>query len=419
MPGNTDLTIGTPSTSLGLLSIGSHTTHTDWVDFDGAAHQWLNPSGTGPPVVPAIGQRSYFSSRGPTRDGRVLPDVTAPGEFIFSSFSSHVAVGPGGFDRTHLLAGGRYSGMQGTSMASPHATGTVALMLQADPSLTPAEARQILQQTARTDGFTGTVPNVNFGAGKIDALAAVLPTLQLCGAPCGGSSGTTVAEAEPNNSPAQAQRLAGSPPVTANGQVGHADAGTLTYLCANGSTDDIEDLYRVTTVSPGLTATLGGFTQDSDLFVIDASTFVGVSNSTTPSESISLPSLPAGTYFVGVSFYDAGSETGQTPYSLVVTAALAVAAEHAPDAGGIALLPGRPNPVRDATEIGFRLPEAQDAHVAVFDVFGREVSQLVEDPHAAGDHRVRLDASGLGSGVYVVRLVAGAEVRTQTLVVAR
>jgi hypothetical protein len=63
--------------------------------------------------------------------------------------------------------------MQGTSMASPHITGTVALMLEKNSQLTPDDARNILTTTARKDSYTGTTPNIFFGYGKVDALAAV------------------------------------------------------------------------------------------------------------------------------------------------------------------------------------------------------------------------------------------------------
>src|SRR5690606_38477429 len=45
--------------------------------------------------------------------------------------------------------------------------------LQLDPTLTNQEIKEILQQSAREDSFTGTVPNITFGYGKLDALAAI------------------------------------------------------------------------------------------------------------------------------------------------------------------------------------------------------------------------------------------------------
>ena len=50
---------------------------------------------------------------------------------------------------------GRYMGSEGTSESAPIVTGTVALMLEADPGLTPEEARAILAGTAYKDAFTG------------------------------------------------------------------------------------------------------------------------------------------------------------------------------------------------------------------------------------------------------------------------
>ncbi len=184
IPGNTDQTVGSPASALGTIAVGSYVTGNAWTDIDGSQRQWQNPNPDHNPqggnVVPTIGQHSYFSSKGPLRDGRTAPDIAAPGELIFSAMSSHLTENDG-YDRALVLNGGSYLGMQGTSMATPHATGVVALMLEADPTLDPAKVRQILSETARADAHTGTLPNNKFGAGKIDAQAAVLQTLELAG----------------------------------------------------------------------------------------------------------------------------------------------------------------------------------------------------------------------------------------------
>ncbi|NUO55796.1 MAG: PQQ-binding-like beta-propeller repeat protein, partial [Hamadaea sp.] len=104
-----------------------------------------------------------FSSRGPvTWDGvtHIKPDVSAPGHLIRSTWPRQ------------LIASG-YNTISGTSMATPHATGVVALMLSANPELTVAEVRQILTGTARVESHMGTVPNNAYGTGIIDAYAAV------------------------------------------------------------------------------------------------------------------------------------------------------------------------------------------------------------------------------------------------------
>jgi hypothetical protein len=59
-------------------------------------------------------------------------------------------------------------------MSAPHVTGVIALMLQANPSLDPSQVDAIIRQTARHDRFTGSASwTPDYGAGKVDALAAV------------------------------------------------------------------------------------------------------------------------------------------------------------------------------------------------------------------------------------------------------
>lgn len=84
-----------------------------------------------------------FSNEGPrTDDGdgdhfdEMKPSVVAPGAGIISAFGDPTTDGTS------------YQQLSGTSMATPHASGCVALILQANPSLTPAQVRSILQNTA-------------------------------------------------------------------------------------------------------------------------------------------------------------------------------------------------------------------------------------------------------------------------------
>lgn len=102
-----------------------------------------------------------FSSRGPTSDGRVKPDVSAPGSGIHSS-----------------MPGDRYGSQSGTSMAAPHVAGTIALMMSAEPALRGdfGLVYEMLTGSARYTaddqcGGTAEANNVH-GYGRIDALAA-------------------------------------------------------------------------------------------------------------------------------------------------------------------------------------------------------------------------------------------------------
>jgi serine protease AprX len=116
-----------------------------------------------------------FSSRGPAAiDADAKPDLVAPGVGIESLsnrystlyWSKSAYLLPGTVATTYLP----YLSLSGTSMAAPVVTGTVALMLQANPSLTPNAIKAILQYTAET--HSGYDP-LTQGAGFLNALGAV------------------------------------------------------------------------------------------------------------------------------------------------------------------------------------------------------------------------------------------------------
>jgi len=97
-----------------------------------------------------LGKIAYFSSRGPTRDGRLKPEVVAPGYYVLGP-----EAGTSG-----------YIPLPGTSMASPVVAGLVALILEANPNLDVNGVRGILSSQALSDGFTGSLPNNIYGYGK-------------------------------------------------------------------------------------------------------------------------------------------------------------------------------------------------------------------------------------------------------------
>lgn len=108
-----------------------------------------------------------YSSRGPTLDGRLKPDIVAPGSAIVSTIppsSTTVAGAATG------KADAFYGSLSGTSMAAPHVSGVVALMLQVNPSLSPTEVKQILVATAQDLGVQG--PDPDTGHGFVNAIAA-------------------------------------------------------------------------------------------------------------------------------------------------------------------------------------------------------------------------------------------------------
>jgi subtilisin family serine protease len=108
-----------------------------------------------------------FSSAGPTRDGRLKPDVSAPGVGIWAAKSSRPDQVPR--DLTGLTL------KSGTSMAAPWTAGVVARMFEvALPELLMAEeVRDILMRTARRDPPREGLDHLRYGAGRVDAIAAL------------------------------------------------------------------------------------------------------------------------------------------------------------------------------------------------------------------------------------------------------
>ncbi|MEG2163335.1 MAG: S8 family peptidase [Bacteroidales bacterium] len=135
-----------------------------------------------------IGNISSFSSKGPTADGRMKPDITAPGEWVISSFSDAPSVINDVFNRARIKEGDSitvngkkyfFAPLRGTSMAAPIVAGTLALWLQAKPDLTPDDIRAILRETSIKDNFTGQTPGNTWGYGKLDAWTGLKKVLLL------------------------------------------------------------------------------------------------------------------------------------------------------------------------------------------------------------------------------------------------
>jgi subtilisin family serine protease len=158
--GNSQYSIGEPACAEKVITIAAHSSEV------------RIPNGT-----VYDGGLANFSSEGPTIDERIKPDVSAPGVGVGSSISSYTTDSYNAFTST-TFNGRKYdfAKFSGTSMSSPATAGVVALMLEANPTLTPAQVKEILISTAREDSKTGTIPvtgSVEWGFGKVNALAAV------------------------------------------------------------------------------------------------------------------------------------------------------------------------------------------------------------------------------------------------------
>jgi subtilisin family serine protease len=123
-----------------------------------------------------VGTVPSWSSHGTTHDGRALPYICAPGCKVVSATSTpYYEKKSNAIDVAYetTVDGNTYHWhvAQGTSMAAPIVTGTMALWLEAIPTLTVEEAREAAIATAQT-GFSD-ISDVRWGAGCIDAFAGL------------------------------------------------------------------------------------------------------------------------------------------------------------------------------------------------------------------------------------------------------
>jgi subtilisin family serine protease len=140
---------------------------------DGPACTTANSPGDSENVI-AVGATTStdglasYSSKGPSVDGLLKPDISAPGSSVRSSYYSSDT---------------SYATGSGTSMACPHVTGSIALLLSANGDLTYDEIKSLLtsstDKTISSTGYTcggttdATIPNNQFGYGRLNVLSAV------------------------------------------------------------------------------------------------------------------------------------------------------------------------------------------------------------------------------------------------------
>jgi subtilisin family serine protease len=187
LQGNPYYGIQQPACSNSVIAIGAYSSES------------LNSVGT-----EVGGTLAYFSSYGPTLDGRLKPNVSAPGVSVESSLSSfrdgtYTVTSTAEFDGMTY----DFAKLSGTSMSSPATAGVVALMLEANPTLTAGDVRDLLEQTAREDNDTGALPSEGdwvWGHGKVTASQAVFAAANMASLvqEFGSSGGQTSLRCAPN-----------------------------------------------------------------------------------------------------------------------------------------------------------------------------------------------------------------------------
>lgn len=174
--GGSEMSISSMACGRNTICVGAMNSRNSVPLSDGSSRSWDFK----------VGDVASFSSYGSRlSDGTTLPDFSAPGNQVISAMNryyieSHpesaglVTAVTRGTDRDHYWF---YD--CGTSMSSPHAAGIFALWLEADPTLTPAQLKEIAVTTARRS--VDSASRQARGAGDIDAVAGLKEVLRRAG----------------------------------------------------------------------------------------------------------------------------------------------------------------------------------------------------------------------------------------------
>ena len=342
-----EYTIGQPSSADNGFAVGAWTTRNVWYDYSGSG--W----GYGY-TLDAI---APFSSRGPrVNGGATKPNITAPGSAIISlKDTDYLTIADALWidnDGTTSAGDANYYVMQGTSMACPIAAGAAALLLDINPSATPAEVYTAIQNNANTSG-TGTVPNNTWGYGKLDIHAASIDT-----------------------------------PFPVE----------LTHFSAKEIKNKIILNWQTATEVNNY-----GFSIERRLEVVNREwetlAFVeGHGNSNSPKDYTYIDDTPLNGK-VGYRLKQIDTD-GTFEYSDEIEIEVESVIENK-------LVGNYPNPFNPTTTVRFDLANEGNVSLVVYNVIGEVVKKLLDQKMTAGKHKVEFEASNLSSGIYFYQLNAG------------
>ena len=336
----------------------------------------------------------------PDSMGLLKPDVSAPGQ---NSISTYVSSGTG-----------YGSTFGGTSSATPHTAGCIALMLSINPEMLPSDIDRVLELTSIEKGDPGK--DYRYGAGRIDALLATTSPACLTEGVNGGSNWLINQTTPPNDT---ARELVGlklrntsSPWIGSLKQLVFSRSGTA-------AANDIEkfrlfwDVNKNNVVDAGdrllhevnfdvsnqvVMDTIKFKVTDSVRHVLFcAKTKAGANSSNTV-----VLGMPNNTYFK--SYYTTIAQATNFPYGSTVTGTPNIETPVI-----FSLKQNFPNPFNPSTMISYSLAKQSLVKVRVFDALGREIATLLNNVRDAGNHNIEFDSNffkGLSSGIYFYKLEA-------------
>jgi len=170
LPDNNETIVSSFTCSDKVISVANYTNRNEYINFYGQPQ--VNSD--------VVGALAVSSSFGPTRDGRVKPEIAAPGNTTlasgqFSTLYALIASAPG-----KVALGGMHDRNGGTSMASPVVAGVAAMYLQKNPTASWKEVKTAITSTAKSDSLTGfNLPDNKWGYGKVDAFTAMTTLIVL------------------------------------------------------------------------------------------------------------------------------------------------------------------------------------------------------------------------------------------------
>lgn len=151
-----------------VITVGNYYNDSGYVNLDST---WTSNGGV-------RGKIAETSSRGPTRDQRMKPEVAASGHGVNAPLPLNLIdyyLNHPTLDST-LALGGMHRRNGGTSMASPIVAGVGALLLEKCNQMTSNQFKTALITSTYTDSFTGALPNYSFGYGKLDGFNTLFST---------------------------------------------------------------------------------------------------------------------------------------------------------------------------------------------------------------------------------------------------